>query len=97
MKGTDKVTTKAKAKATKKTVKAGRLGGLSASAAPLVQNEERVRRGQGETVALTVRLPKDAWMKLRMFAMSQGETFQTLAVSGFNRELAAKGEPPLDV
>jgi hypothetical protein len=79
-----------------KAKKAGKIGTLlAASDTPL--QKDRIRRGTGEIVALTVRLPKDAWMKLRQFAMSQGETIQTLAVSGFNRELAAKGEPPLDV
>lgn len=58
-------------------------------------NENRVRRGKGETVALTVRLPKDDWMALRVFAMSQGESIQTIAVSAFNRELTAKGFKPL--
>ncbi len=55
------------------------------------------QRGNGETVAITVRLPKDAWMKLQMFAMSEGTSLQSLAVSGFNRELTAGGQPPLDV
>jgi len=58
-------------------------------------NANRVRRGQGETVALTVRLPKSDWMRLRQFAMVQGETLQTLAVKGFNRELIANGKSPL--
>jgi hypothetical protein len=58
-------------------------------------NANRVRRGQGEAVALTVRLPKADWMRLRQFAMIQGETLQTLAVKGFNRELIANGQPPL--
>jgi hypothetical protein len=53
-------------------------------------------RGKGESVAITVRLPKDAWMRLQMFAMSQGLSLQSLAVAGFNRELAAKGQPLLD-
>ena len=58
-------------------------------------DENRIRRGQGEMVALTVRLPKADWMRLKNFAMLQGETLQTLAVSGLNRELIAKGQPPL--
>jgi hypothetical protein len=35
-------------------------------------------------------------MRLQMFAMSEGLSLQSLAVSGFNRELAAKGQPLLD-
>jgi hypothetical protein len=58
-------------------------------------SEDRVRRGKGETVALTVRLPKADWVALRMFAMEQGETIQTIAVNAFNRELKAKGFEPL--
>jgi hypothetical protein len=54
-------------------------------------------RARGEHVAITVRLPKDAWMRLQMFAMSEGLSLQSLAVAGFNRELAAKGQPLLDV
>jgi hypothetical protein len=34
-------------------------------------------------------------MSLRQFAMAEGETLQTVAVNGFNRELVAKGYPPL--
>lgn len=89
-KGADKMTTKTK------------KGGLAAfsqktTKAEVAVNQDRVRRGQGDTVAITVRLSKDQWMKLRQFAMSEGETLQTVAMNGFNRELAAKGMPPLDV
>ena len=65
------------------------------ASADIAQDENRIRRGKGETVALTVRLPKADWMTLRQFAMSEGETLQTIAVNGFNRELIAKGHPPL--
>lgn len=65
---------------------------VSADIAP---NESRVRRGKGETVALTVRLPKTDWMRLRQFAMERGETLQTIAVNGFNRELLANGHDRL--
>jgi hypothetical protein len=54
-------------------------------------------RGKGQHVAITVRLPKDAWMRLQVFAMSEGLSLQSLAVSAFNRELAAKGLPLLDL
>lgn len=59
-------------------------------------NPERITRGKGDTVAITVRLTKSQWLTLRTFAMSQGETLQTVAVNGFNRELIAAGLPPLD-
>jgi hypothetical protein len=65
------------------------------TSADIAQNENRIRRGSGESVALNVRLPKADWMSLRQFAMAEGETLQTVAVNGFNRELVAKGYPPL--
>jgi hypothetical protein len=65
------------------------------ASADIAQNENRIRRGSGETVALTVRLPKADWMTLKQLAMAEGETLQTIALNGFNRELAAKGYPPL--
>ena len=60
-----------------------------------VPNPNRLTKGKGDTVALTVRLPKADWMTLRVFAMSQGESIQTVAVNAFNRELKAKGYEPL--
>ena len=58
-------------------------------------DEGRIRRGQGDTVALTVRLPKADWKRLRNYAMDEDETLQSIAVRAFNRELTAKGHPPL--
>jgi hypothetical protein len=55
----------------------------------------RRKRGKGETVSLTVRLPKEAWMRLRQFAMIEGESVQSLAIDGFNELLAKKGQPKL--
>ena len=63
--------------------------------ADIPQDENRIRRGKGDEVAITVRLPKTDWMALKQFAMLEGETLQTVAVNGFNRELIAKGYPPL--
>lgn len=58
-------------------------------------NEDRIRRGKNDTVALTVRLPKADWIALRNYAMNEGETLQSIAVRAFNREMTAKGHPPL--
>jgi hypothetical protein len=66
----------------------------TAAAKPLPAGKRQ--RGKGETVAITVRLPKGEWMRLQMFAMTEGESLQSLAVAGFNRELKAKGQPLLD-
>ena len=55
----------------------------------------RRKRGKGETVAITVRLSREAWMTLHKFAMIEGEDLQSLAINGFNELLAKKGQPPL--
>ena len=68
---------------------------MKKKSADLALNENRIRRGSGETVALTVRLTKADWMRLKIFAMEQGETLQTIAVKGFNRLLGDKKQPPL--
>jgi len=82
-----------------KTKKGSKLTGFAEIAAPVSQEppakKKRVRRGQGETVAITVRLSKDAWMQLRQFAMVEGETLQTLAIEGLNLRLKAGGRPPI--
>jgi hypothetical protein len=65
------------------------------ASADIPQDENRIRRGKGDEVAITVRLPKADWMTLKQFAMLEGESLQTIAVNGFNRELIAKGHPPL--
>ena len=53
------------------------------------------RRGEGETVALTVRLSKGDWMRLHQLAMSEGVSLQTLAVTGFSKILAEHGLDPI--
>jgi len=88
------MTTKTKAK---KSGLAAFSGKAAAAIAQPAQNEERMRRGQGDTVAITVRLSKPNWKTLRNFAMDEGETLQTLAIQGFNRVLTDKGLRPLDV
>lgn len=60
-----------------------------------VKKATRRKRGKGETVSLTVRLPKEAWMRLRQFAIIENESLQDLAINGFNELLAKKGQPPL--
>jgi hypothetical protein len=39
----------------------------------------RRKRGKGETVAITVRLPREAWMTLHKFAMVEGEDLPVLS------------------
>ena len=50
-------------------------------------------RGQGATVALTVRLPRADWERLHQLAVSEGTSIQQLAVRGLSNVFAAKGLP----
>jgi hypothetical protein len=54
------------------------------------------RRGQGETVALTVRLPRAEWERLHQLAVSEGTSIQQLAVQGLSRVFKAKGLPGIE-
>ena len=49
-------------------------------------------RGKNETVALTVRLPREDWFRLHDLANRLGQSLQALAVDGFNRILAENGK-----
>lgn len=60
-----------------------------------IKKKTRRKRGTGEMVAMIVRLSKDQWMKLQLFAMSQGESLQSLAIEGFNELLVKKGQSKL--
>jgi hypothetical protein len=53
------------------------------------------RRGEGETVALTVRLSKADWMRLHQLAMAEGVSLQNLALTGFSKVLADHGLDPI--
>ncbi len=53
------------------------------------------RRGEGDTVALTVRLSKADWMRLHQLAMAEGVSLQNLALAGFSRVLAEHGLDPI--
>lgn len=55
------------------------------------------KRGAGEVVAITVRVPKAEWVRLTNFAMEEGISLQTLAVRGFDDQLARKGLPPIRI
>lgn len=67
-------------------------GGSPVARAPA---EGKRGRGQGETVALTVRVSRSDWQKLHQLALSEGISLQTLAIRGFNREMASHGLPEL--
>jgi hypothetical protein len=53
------------------------------------------KRGEGDTVALTVRLSKADWMRLHQLAMTEGVSLQTLALTGFSKVLADHGLDPI--
>lgn len=61
-------------------------------AAPRPQTAGR-RRGQGATVALTVRISRPDWERLHQLAVSEGVSLQELAVRGLSQVFAAKGLP----
>ncbi len=53
------------------------------------------KRAQGETVALTVRLPRAEWVRLHQLAVAEGVSLQTLAVTGLSKVFAEHGLPPM--
>jgi hypothetical protein len=53
------------------------------------------RRGKGELVALTVRLPRGEWERLHQLATAEGTSLQALAVDGLSHVLTARGLAPL--
>lgn len=53
------------------------------------------KRAQGETVALTVRLPRAEWARLHQLAVAEGVSLQTLAVMGLSKVFAEHGLPPM--
>jgi hypothetical protein len=51
------------------------------------------RRGKGEVVALTVRLPRAEWERVHQLAVSEGTSIQQLALKGLSKVFAEKGLP----
>lgn len=64
--------------------------------APLMQPEaspsER-KRGKGDIVALTVRIPRADWERVHQLAVSEGTSIQQLALKGLSKVFAEKGLP----
>lgn len=52
-------------------------------------------RAKGATVALTGRLPRAEWVRLRQLADAEGVSIQTLIIRGLDREFAAHGLPQI--
>lgn len=55
------------------------------------------KRAQGDTVALTVRLPRAEWVRLSNLAMAEGASLQTLAIRGFDKVFADHGLPSIRI
>jgi hypothetical protein len=53
------------------------------------------KRAAGDTVALTVRLPRAEWARLHQLAVSEGVSLQALALSGLSKVFAEHGLPPI--
>ena len=54
------------------------------------------RRGKGDIVALTVRLPRAEWERVHQLAVAEGVSIQSLAITGFSRVFTDKGLPALN-
>ncbi len=53
------------------------------------------KRGQGEVVALTLRLPRGEWQRLHQLAAAEGVSIQAIAVDGISEMFAKHGLPPV--
>ena len=56
----------------------------------------RRKRGGGETVALTVKVRRSDWQRLRQLADAEGTTIQAMAEVGLSAVLAQHGLPALE-
>ena len=56
----------------------------------------RRKRGGGETVALTVKVRRSDWQRLRQLADAEGPTIQAMAEAGLSAVLAQHGLPPIE-
>lgn len=81
-------------KATKKTG----LGNFMKPAAPAASEsaEPPARtRGEGATVAITIRLPAEQWERLHALAISRRTSLQGLAIEGFSAMFKKDGQTPI--
>jgi len=56
----------------------------------------RRKRGGGEIVALTVKVRRSDWQRLRQLADAEGTTIQAMAEAGFSAVLGEHGLPPIE-
>jgi hypothetical protein len=59
------------------------------------KRKKKAPRGQGETVALTVRIPRAEWARLHQLAVSEGVSLQALALQGIDKVFAEHGLPSM--
>lgn len=59
------------------------------------QRATRRRRGEGDMVALTVRVWREDWKRLHMVAISEGVSLQEFAERGISLLLKDLGQEPL--
>ena len=64
--------------------------------APISRKRGR-RRGQGDTVALTVRLSREDWSRVHQLAVSEGVSIQWLSVEGLSKIFEERGLPLLSI
>ncbi|NKB84778.1 hypothetical protein HED51_23625 [Ochrobactrum grignonense] len=60
------------------------------------KSRRRGERGRGETVALTVKVRRSDWQRLRQLADAEGTTIQAMAEAGLSAVLAQHGLPPIE-
>jgi hypothetical protein len=58
------------------------------------QTRQRIR-GKGDTVALTVRLPRSEWERVHQLAVSEGVSIQSMAIEGLSKLFIEQGLPAL--
>lgn len=61
-----------------------------------VATAPRRKRGGGETVALTVKVRRIDWQRLRQLADAEGTSIQAMAEVGLSAVLAQHGLPPIE-
>jgi len=69
--------------------------GAQASSPEAPASKTGRKRAQGETVALTVRVPRAEWARLHQLAVAEGVSLQSLALTGLSKVFAEHGLPPI--
>jgi len=61
----------------------------------LQSQPRRRKRGTGDVVSLTLRLPRSDWQRVHQLAVAESTSIQQLAVDGLSKIFADRGLPPL--